>query len=274
MARKLAHQALKLVGKNWGKASLTVKKNRQTIRLFADRVERAFGLERIQDLKPKHVERVFNDLLSEGKKPTTMAAYATAARTIAEAINKKNIVPRTNAELGFSRKDERYCPVDANLTALQEVRSKLYALNEWQGLAHDMRMHFGLRAKESLLSTEMIIENEQLYLVVKGAKGGRPRAVPVLSPEQKETLARVHDFLFRSGLKSLVPANLNLKQGYDKQRNDLHRLGATKVLRAHAHALRHHYIQMKKAQGVDDMDLVKEVGHGRVEVLEHYCSAE
>ncbi|GKT29461.1 hypothetical protein ADUPG1_001195, partial [Aduncisulcus paluster] len=60
----------------------------------------------------------------------------------------------------------------------------LYEEGRWLGLAHDMRENFGLRAKESLLSNEI----KGNRLIVKGAKGGRPRSVEILTEKQWETI--------------------------------------------------------------------------------------
>ena len=134
MARKLAYQALKLVGKNWGKSSLTIEKNRGDIRRLADRIEKRFGLEDIHNLKPRHLITIFEEMKAEGRVATTLCSYATAARTIAQAIGKQNILPRTNQELGFSRAGERFRPIHADIQGLEEVRRRLYARSEWQGL--------------------------------------------------------------------------------------------------------------------------------------------
>lgn len=273
MAKRLAHQAQKLTGKNWSKGSLTIKKNRAMIRLFADRVERKYGLQRIQDLKTKHVIGVFEDLLATGYTASTLSAYATAARTIAKAVGKQNIVPRTNQELGFSRKENRYRPIKANEEFLHEVGKQLYGRSEWQGLAHDLRHHFGLRAKESLLSSEVVIGRDCTLLIVRGAKGGRPRGVPIETDRQLALVDRLHTYLARGKQQSLVPPELGFQCAYNKQRNDLHRLGAVKAVSAHAHSLRHKFVQDLQAAGVSDTDLVEIIGHGRTKSLDHYVSS-
>ena len=204
MARKLAYQALKLVGKNWGKSSLTIEKNRGNIVRLANRLERRFGLEDIHNLKTRHLATLFEEMKAEHLSASTLSGYATAARSIAFAIGKQNIVPRTNKDLGFTRADERYQPIQANADALEEVRRFLYARSEWQGLAHDLRMHFGLRAKESLLSVDALECDGTVYLEVRGAKGGRPRRVPVQNSAQAETLGRIRQFVQEKSQKSLI----------------------------------------------------------------------
>ena len=270
MARKLAYQALKLVGKNWGKSSLTIEKNRGNIVRLANRLERRFGLEDIHNLKTRHLATLFEEMKAEHLSASTLSGYATAARSIAFAIGKQNIVPRTNQELGFSRAGERFRPIHADSQGLEEVRRRLYARSEWQGLANDLRMQFGLRAKESLLSVAAVESDGTEYLEVRGAKGGRPRRVPVENDAQKDLLGRIRQFVQDKGQTSLIPNGMTLKQAYDRQRNDLHRLGATKAVRANAHALRHAYVQSQGARGVPTDELASRIGHGREEVLKHY----
>ena len=91
-----------------------------------------------------------------------LASYATAARSIAHAIGKDNIVPRTNNELNISRAGDRLKPVQTDKDAIKRTISQLYAKETWLGLAAEMRLEFGLRAKESLLSNE--VKNGRLYV--------------------------------------------------------------------------------------------------------------
>ncbi len=229
-------------------------------------IEKKYGLENVRNLKTKHIHGIFSDLRKTDKAPTTLASYATAAREIACAIGKENIVPRHNKELGASRAGNRLKPVMANTTHIKDITEQLYQKAEWLGLAAEMRAEFGLRAQESLLSHE--IENNRL--VVKGAKGGRPRFIGITTSEQLSLIKRVKDHLGENNKSSLIPSELTLKQGLKKQSNTLHRLGATKRNRAHAHASRHNYAQQLSNHGVSRNDISQILGHGREEVVSHY----
>ena len=152
------------------------------------------------------------------------------------------------------------------MEALAQVRAALYAEGRWLGLAHDMRKNFGLRAKESLLSTE-VTDNR---LVVRGAKGGRPRVVYIVTEHQWKTIYSVQSYLAEKNQRSLCPIGLSLKQAYSKQARILHKVGATKKNSAHAHVLRHSYAQKQIAQGFSRKHVAEELGHGREEVVGHY----
>ena len=239
---------------------------------IAHRLEKRFGLEQTHNLKAKHVEAIFTDLIAEGLDPSTLSGDATAFRMIARAIGKKNIVPRTNRELGFSGRGMRFRPIEANMAFIQSVRKELYNRAEWLGLAQNLRQNFGPRVKESLLSVDVIVINNIEYLVVKGSKGNRPRLLPILTEEQIDVIQRVKLFVQNNGQKSLVPVDKTLKQAYDRQRNELHRMGANKAVKVHAHSLRYNYAQLQKEKGVLEEDLVKLMGHGRTQTLKCYCS--
>jgi integrase len=168
--------------------------------------------------------------------------------------------------MGISRAGSRLKPVEADMERVHEITAQLYEKGEWLGLAAELREQFGLRAKESLLSTEVRDDR----LVVRGAKGGRPREIPIRNDSQQALLARIQDHLKREDKMSLVPADMSLKQGLKHQSNILYRLGATKGNRAHAHAARHEYAQQMAKEGQSKSAISQELGHGRQEVVSHY----
>ena len=262
----LKYQAAKILGKNRRAGSLTQYKNAGQVRRFCDVVQQLYGLQNIRQLKTKHVLGAIKEFQSQGLSPSTMASYATAARSIAEAIDKRNIVPRSNKELGISRAGHRLKPVMADMEAIHNITEQLHKKEEWLGLASEMRTAFGLRAKESLLSHK--VENGSL--AVEGSKGGRPRQIPIRNDAQYDILNRVNAHLRREKKTSLIPTELTLEQGLKKQANLLNRIGATKENRTNAHAARHDYAQRLADNGTSRADISEELGHGREEVVSHY----
>jgi len=267
-------QILKNYRKMRGRSTLTVQKNRGNIVRFCKLVYKLYGLEHIHHLSQKHVVGVFQHLRQKGLSKSTLASYATAARLIAEHIGKPEIVP-SNKELGAHRSiEERYKPVIPNERKIQAIREALYQKATWLGLAHDMRTAFGLRTKESLLSAETVNENGQRYLIVRGAKGGKPRKIPITTKEQEETIARVHQFLKENPeWISLIPPEMTLKEAWHYQKNVLYAIGATKANNANAHSLRHRFASNMLIV-LEPKELAKTLGHGRTCVLKHYISAE
>jgi len=166
-------------------------------------------------------------MINEGLSSATLSGYATMARSLASAIGKQNIVPRTNIELGFSGAGSRYKPQIANMSGQDTVKAELYARDRYLGLAHEMRNAFGLRAKESLLSVKTSVRSEHTFLLVRGAKSGRNREVEVRTAYQRKIIGKVREHLKETGGKSLVPPDKTLKQAYDRQRNALTLVGAS-----------------------------------------------
>ena len=273
MAGKLAHQARELVGKNWSKGSLTREKLLGNIERISEFMQRQ-GLQKIQDMKTKHVGRFISDMQARGLSNSTQAGYLTVLRVLADAIGKKNIVARENKAYGVSRAGQRYQPKTPNYDKLNDIRERLYERHHWQGLAYDLQKEFGLRLKESLLSTKIIERNGERFLHVEGCKGGRVREVKILSESQHKLLVRVHEYMRDHHQKSIMPPDLNLKQSYDKMSNDVHRMGGLKKLddgsSANQHAQRHGYAQERLEGGATRAELAEELGHGRVEVVKHY----
>lgn len=268
---KLKHEARGIIGKNWSGGSLTREKllgNLDRISEFAA----AAGYQHMSQIGGRFVTDFFEHLKAEGKSSSTISGYATAMRTLAGAIGKANIVPRTNESFGGSRAGTRLQPKEPDIGKLLEVREKLFQRAQWLGIAHDLRASFGLRAKESLLSKVAFVDNRGRTLFeVKGTKGGRPRTLAVDTPEKGAAVAALKKYLAETGGKSLIPSGMTLKQGYDFQRNVLHRLGATKANSANAHLSRHGYAQALKEAGVDRAAIAQDLGHGRIHVISHYC---
>lgn len=268
--QSLAKQALSKQNKNWNKSTLTNDKNSGNMERLLNRVEKKFGLERVQDLKSKHITAVINDLKSEGKDNGTICGYLTAARKTAKAVGKQNIVARENQAYGVSRAGQRRKPVKADIEKQAQVREALYNKAEWLGLAHDIRQEFGLRSKESLMSNKTQIDAQgQKGLVVEAAKGGRSRTVPIKTQEQQRVVEQVQEYIRRNNQKSIIPKNKTLKQAYNYQRDQLHKVGATKDNKAHAHSQRHGYAQAR-SQEIDKTQVSSELGHGRTDVVSHY----
>jgi len=90
MAGKIAMQARELVGKNWSKGSLTREKLLGNIERISEFMQKQ-GLQKIQDMKSKHVERFIQDMQNRNLSNSTQAGYLTVLRVLAGAIGKQNI---------------------------------------------------------------------------------------------------------------------------------------------------------------------------------------
>ena len=234
-------------------------------------IEQKYGLESINNLKPGHIQGVFADMKDGGMSQSQLTSYATAARVITKGIGKENIVSPDNKSLGISRAGERYKPIEANLEKLEQIKNNLYKEDKWLGLAAEMREQFGLRVRESLGSINTVQHPDgKLELEVRWAKGGRHRTVPIETPDQRDIIQRVQQYVRENGLTSLIPKNFDKAEGIKYQKEKLDKLGAHKSTNSNAHALRHHYAQEQIEAGAFRMDVAEKLGHGREEVVSHY----
>lgn len=267
MSSKLGHETKKLVGKNYSKASLTTEMLVGNIERIAQFMEKTQGLQSIRHMKTKHVKNFFSSIghLSA----STQANYATAMREIVRAIGKANIMPRTNAEIGIDRSN-RYNPKRGDIEKMAEIRDKLYEKNEWRGLAFDLQREFGLRIKESLLSHRTHKIDGKVFLIVQGAKGGRPRNLEIRTPGQAALVERVQNYIYQSGGNSLIPPDKTLAQGYKSQVNAIYRAGGTKENLANSHLWRHEKARGMSNEGLSDKNIAEHLGHGRESVVRHY----
>jgi len=269
MGKSLERQALERMGKNWSKASLTREKLLGNTREFAKFVSERYGLEKIDNLKPKMVHAFVREMHERELAPSTMAGKMTAIREIAAAIGKQNIVERQNSDYGIDR--VRINPQMVNHDRLGEVRQAIEAraaqgdkIAQMVRAADGLREEFGLRAKESLLSSKVEEKNGKLYLTVEGAKGGRPRELEARTDGQLKAVQLVAETSRELGSRTgrIIPRDLSLKQAYDAQRNLWRECGGTRENGANMHGERHAYARERDAEGASKAEVMANLGHG------------
>ena len=276
--KKLEYQATFVVGKLRRGSSLT----RQDTLACLCRIGRAmqrYGLNSIKDIKPTHVQRYFAELRDGGMSPGRMANHATAMRLLCRMLGKSEIVP-SNREIGCSRNQgnrTKNANIRMDVEKTSEVRSRLSENNR---IAYDMARAFGLRQKETLLSYQTVERDGSTYLIVEGAKGGRPREIKISNDFQRTTLDSNRNYRIVHGGK-LIDGKLSLKQGLKALQNELSAAGATRDSRANMHTLRRDWViercQLIAAAPTDERqalvaNLVEELGHGRISVILAYAT--
>lgn len=273
---KLEWQARFVVGKVRSGSSLTRNDQLNCLGNIGKKMEQ-YGLNSIKDLKPRHVERYFAELRDRGLSAGRMANHASAMRRLCSMMGKGDIVP-SNAKLGCARdiaNRTKHADVRLDVKKYGEVLAKI---SEHHQIACSMARHFGLRQKESLLSHKRIIRDGVEYLVVEGAKGGRPREIPITTAEQKANLERNLEYRAAHGGK-LIDETKSLRQGIKELQNVLFSVGASRQNQTNMHTVRREWIierclQILAAPVADReamiKDLVEQVGHGREEVIRCY----
>ena len=284
MGRSLNMQAREAIGKQYlrnhsSQTNTAIKSSINTITQF---IQDRFGLEKIENLKTHMVNAFVSARLENGVGVSQLTRDATAMRLIAGAINKPNIVARTNSELGINRPmSERYSPKDANEERLAVIREALQERAERTGEAvdraliasYDLRQAFGVRSNESIMSRVVLGTNGKPLLQVLGAKGGLIRYLAPKTLEQFRALEQYRDISRGIGNCNgkMIPPDLSSRQQYDYQRNVIRSLGGIKANNAHMHVQRHRYAQERIANGDKRQYVAVDLGHGREEACNHYA---
>lgn len=140
-----------------------------------------------------------------------------------------------------------------------------------QALAHSVTLQkeFGLRLRESLAIKRETLQNAlkdgKLRLSRKDmTKDARKRIIPLTKDSQRESIARTLDFMKKNHLQSLIPVQ-TLKQQY----NFAEKVRASFIKSSgehfRYHDLRHTFAHNLKKEGVNEKDIAKRLGHGRLE---------
>jgi len=268
--KPLSVQALEKIGKNWSVGSETREEHIRHTKEFAKYVSRRFGLENIQNLKPNHVEAYAQELKDKNLDNGTICNKMASVRDLASAIGKANIVARENKAYGIAR-GSRQKPIIANQGEIDRIRTTLADLanagDRVAMMCHaaaELREAFGLRAKESLMSSKLIDTAKGVALRIEGAKGGRPRDLQIGNAAQLravQTVAQVSQAL-GSATGRIIPPEMTLKKAYNSQRTMWRELGGTKKAAAHMHATRHTTAQTMQVHGHTKGEIMEWLGHG------------
>ena len=267
--KSLERQALDRMGKNWSKASETREKLLNNTRHFAQFVEDKYHMERIENLKPAMITAYAASMTEQGLSGSTMANRMTAVREVCAAIGKQGICAKENAAYGIER--VRVNPQHVNVDKLTEIRGALAEraadgdrIAKMMVAADGLREAFGLRAKESLMSRGLVERDGKQYLVVEGAKNGRPRSLAVDNEAKAKAVEIVKETSkeLGSGTGRIIPPELNLKAAYDAQRNGWSALGGTKENNANMHGERHAHAREMAGDGATKAEIMADLGHG------------
>ena len=265
----LKSQALACIGKNWSKGSQTREKLLSNVKELAAFTAKTFGLEKISSLGPKHIDAYVQNLHDRGLNPSTMADKLTACRVVATAIGKSGIVKEHNRDYCVSR--TRVNPQAVNQEKTDEIRaivSERAANGDKIAMmmvaAAALRDAFGLRGKESLMSTRLVEKNGQVYLVIEGTKGGKERELPLETSGQLYSVQLAAEVSSAIGSETgkIMPPSMSLQQAYDAQRNIWRALGGTRANNSNMHGARHAFARDSKAHGKTTQEIMLLLGHG------------
>ena len=211
------------------------------LRLIASQLKR-LGYRKLsaRSLRTNHVKALVKNWLhgadhDEMKVSTgTIKNRMAVLRWWADKVNKQNVVPRTNKELGIP--DRQRLP-DENKTFSLSKR-QLDALPRHLHLSVRLQQEFGLRREEAakFIPRKAIGEN-QIQILASWAKGGRARTIPITTAEQRNLLA---EFKQENQNASQIPAHLSYREYIAHLTYHFDKVGIK-----NAHGLRHRYAQQR-----------------------------
>ncbi|MRT30028.1 integrase domain-containing protein [Herbaspirillum sp. CAH-3] len=188
-------------------------------------------------LKQKHISALLALWKESGCSDATLKNRMSHMRWWTEKIDKKNLIPRANSDLGIGRrryvtnKNKAVSFGDDALLRIQDPRVQL---------SLELQRAFGLRREESIkFQATFAYSPGSAYIKLKASwcKGGRERTVPITNEYQREILNRVALF---TGGGSLIPQRQQYKEQLKRYENETRKAGLHKL-----HGLRHAYAQAR-----------------------------
>ena len=186
-------------------------------------------------LKPKHVEALVKLWQSQNLSPGTIKNRMSNLRWWARAVNKQNVIARSNEFYGIPDRD--YGVSSGHTKARTLEPDKLDQVKDpYVKMSLKLQAAFGLRREESLkIKPRQADEGHQLRLQASWTKGGKERTVPIRTEEQRQLIEQAKKL---AGTGSLIPGHLQYIQQLRIYERQTANAGLSKM-----HGLRHSYAQ-------------------------------
>jgi hypothetical protein len=233
-----------------------------------------FRLQSLRNLKPKHVKRLLQAWahVSPGETANRMAHL----RWLANKLGKMLLIPESNRDLGIERRvrHERAGKFVAP-DRFEEILARLRRENDRLQLMSGR--WFGMRFKEAaLFRPNLDVDGNRLW-IKRGTKGGRPRYIWLVWPEQHAHLAEL-----RRAIPDRLGCLVDKDKTYENWRTATYkRFRAAGLSRSDGdvfHDLRRTWADQElarlraKGHSVEEAAKIvsKRLGHNRLEVLRWY----
>jgi len=187
---KITYQVDVVLKHNKDGSFSTQAARRVILRNWAKETGKNFRKLELQGLKPKHIQRAVKTWQEKGLSAATIKNRVSHLRWLSQKINKANIIPRDNKDLGIE--DRKY--LDNTVNKAKDIQTKqLERFTDRQQLSLQLQRAFGLRREESLkFSPSYADKGNKIVLKGSWCKGGRVREIPVRTAEQRELLRKCH----------------------------------------------------------------------------------
>lgn len=191
-------------------------------------------LSHINHLKERHIQTLVQLWQSQMLKPATIKNRLSQFRYVCRNIDKANIIPVDNYQLGITNRT--YLP--EHNKAIQNFDSSRFT-DPYIRLSVLLQQHFGLRREEGIkFIASKADKGNRIALQASWTKGGIARVIPITTQAQRDLLNQIKQFVPVG--HSLIPKD----KSYRQQEN----IYVTQVRTAgyhNLHGLRHAYAQQR-----------------------------
>ena len=237
--RTLNYQLKQLCKQNRHGSYGTQVQRERVLTLIANQLH-ALGFRHMSanSLKPKHVEALVVHWQGADLSAGTLKNRMAAIRWWATAVNKANVVARSNDHYGLARR--RYANGANRATGLTEEKLRRVT-DPYVRLSLRLQAVFGLRREEAIkLRPRWADAGTVLRLKASWTKGGRAREIPIHTAGQKQVLEAA---LALVGADSLIPPDKSYIEQLRRYEGQCIRAGLSRM-----HGLRHTYAQSRYAE--------------------------
>ena len=282
----LEYRLIRLVRRNRDGSKATQADRRRMASLFARTLYKLnFRIQDERSIKPKHIVAAVNEWKKTACDATLKNRLA-FVRWLAEKIDKPNIVPRTNAELGIGKRAYK-----TNLSkAINGAEVKIAQVKDPHiRISLKLQQQFGLRREEAMkLQPAWADRGHYLQLKRSWCKGGRARQIPIRTQEQRSI---IDDAKRLVGNNSMIPCHKSYREHLSTWQYQTTKAGISQT-----HGLRHAYAQQRyeeltgwkspaaggplraalteQQQHTDfraRLQITQELGHSRIDIVNVYC---
>ena len=261
-----------------------------------DRRLQAAGVHQLRprNLKPKHIIAVVEQLRAEVESGARSIGAAknwlAHLRAYVRLIDRRYLVPRTNAELGFGNRV--YVPKTSKALVLTGGHLERVAC-PYVAMSLKLQRAFGLRREEAMkIRPEWADRGDRLVLKDTWCKGKRERELPIRTEDQRAVLDEAKALAGTTEKGSLIPTGKYVQQ-VKRFEYQCRKAGING-----SHGLRHEYAQrryrelagfacpladgpkreeltpaMRRKDYEARLEVSRELGHGRLSIVNSYCGA-
>jgi hypothetical protein len=186
-------------------------------------------------LKPKHVEGLVRHWLEREVAAGTIKNRMAAVRWWARKVNRQNVVARSNDHYGIPN---RIFVTDSSKAKSVSAMQLEKVRDQHVRMSLELQQAFGFRWEEAIkFMPSYADQGDHLVLKPSWTKGGKVRAIPIRTEDQRSVLDRAH---MLAGKGSLIPSHRNYIQQLRIYMGHTQRVGLSKM-----HGLRHAYAQAR-----------------------------